>query len=555
MAKKINFGRAVQKARADEDKGKGNASHVAVDALAGTGKTFTLIVGVAYLFASYVWDLVVDKLGFDPEPSEQQGRIWKELAKGPKPRTITYLAFNKSIVTDFGKTWNWLVVALKKRGIFLAFKTCHSLGFAACCKAYGIGFDNINKWKTRDLLERELGVDLREYKKTKNGAVVISAVCELVKQCKLNLVNLWEMDPDQQREALGGLCSHFEIDLNGQAENVFRLVPLILTAAREETSVIDFDDQVWLPIVNNLPVYVSDLILGDEAQDWNKAQQALILKAAGETGRVFMVGDVNQAIYGFAGADTESIRRMKAVLKATGRGLVTYELTQTRRCSKAVVRDCQQLVPAFEAFPSNSEGFVGEATVEEMLKRVQDGDLILCRTNAPLVAIVFKLVKTGHKANINGRKIGEGLVSLIEKQMKANVKLCPKGIETFVGKIDDWHQAEAKKINDLKHPDEEALITLQDKRDMILVFMEGAEDVEGVKANILDTFSDPDRNGILGSSIHKAKGLEARNVWLVHPELLPHPMAKTPWAYEQEVHLDYVARSRAIENLIRVRAE
>jgi len=555
--KKTSFGNAVRKAKETEAKAVKSAApssvaHIAVDALAGTGKTFTLIVGVAFLYASTVWDLVVRKLGFEPVPSDQQAKIWDHLRKGPRPRSITYLAFNKSIVKEFGEAWGWLVDALKKKGVFLAFKTCHSLGFAACCKAYGINFKNINKFKTRDLLETELGIDLREYKETKGGATIITAVCELVKQCKLNVVNLWEMTPDQQRDSLGGLCSHFEIELNGQEEEVFRLVPIILEAARAETQTIDFDDQVWLPIVNDLPVFTSDLILGDEAQDWNRAQQALILKAAGDRGRVVLVGDVNQAIYGFAGADVDSIPRMKAILEATPRGLVTCELTATRRCAKAVVRDCQNLVPNFEAYEDNPEGSSGLARVEDMMKAVKPGDLILCRTNAPLVHYIFKLVKNGVKANINGRDIGKGLISLIDKLCKANVKLCVKTVEDLTRKLDDWYSAEARKIHSRKHPDEEALIVLQDKRDMILAFMEGAETIEDIKTNIKETFADPDGKGVLGSSIHRAKGLEAETVWLTHPELLPHPMAKTPWAYRQEINLDYVARSRAVLNLIRV---
>jgi len=554
MAKKLNFGKAVRKARANEAGTSGGSlpPHIAVDALAGTGKTFSLVVGVAWLFAATVWDLVVQKLGFDPEPSPQQRTLWEALRKGPRPRTITYLAFNKSIVKEFGKDWAWLVAALKKQGVFFAFKTCHSLGFAACCKAFGIGVDNINRFKTRDLLERELGVDLREYKQTKGGEIIISAVCKLVSKCKLNLVNLWEMTPEEQAEELSALCVHYEIELNGQQAEVFRLVPIILEAAKEETSTIDFDDQIWLPVVLDLPVFTSDLILGDEAQDWNRCQQALILKAAGDRGRIVLVGDVNQSIYGFAGADIDSIPRMKSILEATARGLVTCELTQTRRCSKAVVEDCKQLVPSFEAFPDNKPGQVRTARVDEMLQDIQPGDLVLCRTNAPLVDYVFKLVKLGKKATINGRDIGNGLIDLVDKLQKKNVELCPKETESFVGKLEDWYSREAQKIRARKHPDEEALIRLGDRRDMILIFMEGAADINGIKDNIRGTFSDPDRKGILGSSIHRAKGLEAPRVWIIKPELHPHPAAKSPWAYRQEINLDYVARSRAIEILIRV---
>jgi len=569
--KKIDFGKALDKARKNaRTDGKktapkpvrkktrkqprkvkdGKPSHIAVDALAGTGKTFTLVVGVAALFASATfgrsWKTVVKKLGFDPKPTAQQSGVWKALKSGPLPRTITYLAYNRTIVDDFGAEWKCLVDVLKKDNIFFNFRTCHSLGFGACCKAYGLKLENVNQFKTQDLLERELGQDLRVYsEEVDGGSTIVSAVVKLVSQCKLNLVNLWEKDKDGKWEALANLATHFEIDLETEdgfdlRDEVFRLVPVILDQSRKETGTIDFDDQVWLPNVNNLPVAVCDLLLGDEAQDWNKAQQALLTKAGR---RIVMVGDVNQAIYGFAGADVESIPRMKTELQAS-RKLETFPLTQTRRCSKAVVRDCQQLVPEFEAFPENPEGSVEAMSEEDMMKRVAEGDLILCRTTAPLVGYVTKLVKAGIKANINGRNFGEGLISLIDR-LKA------KTLEDLVFGLDNWLAKETAKVNARKHPSEDALIALTDKRDCVLAFTEGADSVKDVKDNINKLFSN-DREGVLASTIHRAKGMESTNVFLCHPELLPHPMAKTPWAIGQERNLDFVARSRAKLNLFRV---
>jgi DNA helicase II / ATP-dependent DNA helicase PcrA len=55
---------------------------------------------------------------------------------------------------------------------------------------------------------------------------------------------------------------------------------------------------------------------------------------------------------------------------------------------------------------------------------------------------------------------------------------------------------------------------------------------------------------ILLSTIHRAKGLEADTVWLLRPETIPHPMAKTQAAVEQEDHLLYVAITRAKQRLL-----
>ena len=56
------------------------------------------------------------------------------------------------------------------------------------------------------------------------------------------------------------------------------------------------------------------------------------------------------------------------------------------------------------------------------------------------------------------------------------------------------------------------------------------------------------------SSVHKAKGLEAKRVFILQPEgaTMPHPAAHTLWEKEQELHILYVAITRAIEELVYV---
>jgi len=84
-------------------------------------------------------------------------------------------------------------------------------------------------------------------------------------------------------------------------------------------------------------------------------------------------------------------------------------------------------------------------------------------------------------------------------------------------------------------------------------FCERAITAADVVAAIERIFTD-DKNGkgIMLSSIHKAKGLEARRVFVIRTKdaPMPHPMAKTEWARKQEYNLLYVAITRAIEELI-----
>ena len=50
-------------------------------------------------------------------------------------------------------------------------------------------------------------------------------------------------------------------------------------------------------------------------------------------------------------------------------------------------------------------------------------------------------------------------------------------------------------------------------------------------------------------TVHKMKGLEADKVWVIKPEVIPHPRAKG-WQLEQEWNILYVAVTRARRELV-----
>ena len=62
---------------------------------------------------------------------------------------------------------------------------------------------------------------------------------------------------------------------------------------------------------------------------------------------------------------------------------------------------------------------------------------------------------------------------------------------------------------------------------------------------ISNIFSDRKKGGISLSTVHKAKGLEAENVYIACRELMPSSRAKKDWEIRQEYNLMYVAYTRA----------
>lgn len=533
--------------------------HMVVVARAGTGKTFTLIGGAKKVSGIELPGVV---------PSDQQAAIWDTMMESRGAKSMAIVCFNKPIAEEL-KT---------KVPPGCRAQTNHSLGSAALRRAFklvgGDEGEGISPHRVSDHIEAVLGKPRQEINKETPG--LMKALTDLVALCKQNLVGF---SPESKvwtpagldsywAPALDELAGYYGIELATEegrpfSDKVYTMVPQLLERGKDvrADSCIDFNDMIWLPVVLDLPVFQNDLLMVDEAQDLNRCQQALVRKAGR---RIVMVGDPKQAIYGFAGADVDSIPRMLAELGETPNGVAEFPLNVTRRCGRAIVKEAQRLVPDFYAHESNGEGKVtralyddGRGTSKDPVpagspvsyhRQVQDNDMVLCRVNAPLVSQCFRFIRMGRTANIQGRDIGKGISDLIDK-------LVPATVQELVSKVDAWKFTEMGKENARRNPSESRLIAIGDKADCIISFTEGANTVHDVKARISEIFTDDrSKRGIKLSSIHKAKGLEADRVFFLRPPgaECPHPLAKSDWEIRQELNLEYVAITRAKEELVYV---
>ena len=120
-------------------------------------------------------------------------------------------------------------------------------------------------------------------------------------------------------------------------------------AAKRAARVVDFDDLI---------VYTADLLeqhgdiaeaygtrfshlLVDEFQDTNAAQFAIVKAICEHVTTVSVFADDDQAIYRFAGAEAENIRRFIAAL-----GAREYPLTFNYRCREAIIAHANRLIAA-----------------------------------------------------------------------------------------------------------------------------------------------------------------------------------------------------------------
>lgn len=518
------------------------APHLIVTALAGTGKTTTLVEGLNNLLGRKT----------RITPSEQQAAVWDSIKLSKGATSIQFVAFNKGIAAELQNRVPAGVNAC----------TMHSLGFRTVCQTFGLkGQKTVRDERVSEIICEIVGEDIRDFRR--GNFETLRAVTRLVELCKMNLIGIPQVNEDHDGsdspslsvdsvsvDDLDALAGHYDVTLNGNRDRVYALVPQVLNRCLDVATdgYIDFADMIWLPVALNLAIPQNDLLLVDEAQDLNRCQQALAKKAGR---RIILCGDINQAIYGFAGADAESMDRMRQELEATDAGCDVLPLTVTRRCGKAIVTEAQKIVPNFEAHETNGDGSIGnlcfksDNAEDNFFNYVEDGDMLVCRVNAPLVSVCMRLIKKGIKANIQGRDIGQGLIATIKK-MKAY------DVPDLVEKLSDWQHYEVEKELRKRYPSDSKMIAINDRHDCLLCFTEGALSIDDVMANITRIFTDNrDSEGVRLSTIHKAKGLESDRVFLLEPEgsTVPHPMAKSKWQVKQEWNLRYVAITRAKDQL------
>ena len=78
---------------------------------------------------------------------------------------------------------------------------------------------------------------------------------------------------------------------------------------------------------------------------------------------------------------------------------------------------------------------------------------------------------------------------------------------------------------------------------------ENIKQIEDVKNKVSSLFYENPNGGIILMTAHKSKGLEAENVHIIMPDLMPLKTAFLDWEKIQERNLHYVAITRAKNTL------
>ena len=411
--------------------------------------------------------------------------------------------------------------------------TCHGLGMK-----YIRGTRpnvRINNSKAREALQMIYPTWLEyqgvEYAEAKTD---IDAILKMVDLCRLNLSR------DMQ-----DIADRYGIDYFPGIEAKVRDVINAMTRATAE---IDYVEMVYLPAVDkSMQGLKYDLILVDECQDISAAQRALIVKSLAPGGRLISVGDPYQAIYGFAGADSESFQRLTEIPNT-----VVMPLNNCYRCGTEIVRFAQRIVPEIMPHPGNDPGQVNE---KAKMEEISAGDMVLCRLTAPLVRLAYKLIGQGKPAFIRGREIGQSVIAFVKKSRAQTMDQMDRFMMAERVKLIQKlaRQNPALTLDEVKALP--AMIIFDERREIIGIISDNLIGQSGPICNLIVAqlermFSDIDPGTqICLSTIHKAKGLECDRVFILDRHNMPSKWAKKDWELIQEKNLEYVAYTRAIKYL------
>lgn len=458
--------------------------------------------------------------------------LTKALEAIPANNSVAFCAFNRPIALEIKHK----IEPLNLQNVTVG--TLHSFGFGAVRRSISrVKVDGDNNRKLRELAQREFNGEyenLREFVTTAARMAKeygIGATCpDDVEnwQEMLDHHNLWDSLPEGVTEETGIDAAQYLLNCSNQLRQI-----------------IDYSDMIYLPVLHKMKIWQYDYILLDEAQDTNSTRRALVKMMLKPTGRLIAVGDSAQAIYGFTGADSNSLDRIRTDFNA-----VTLPLTVTYRCPKNVVNLAHNWVDEskLQAAESAPDGIVDSCELQDVVKLAGKKDAIICRNTKPLVELAYSLIRNSVACKVEGRSIGEGLIKLAQRWKSV------KTVGELEARLEQWAENEIAK-HKAKGNDSRCQV-VEDQAQTLQVFIMQCEDSDSLDVlvgKIRSLFGDTEQGCqqvLTLSTIHKAKGREWDRVFALGMDTYsPSRWAKQAWELEQEDNLCYVQVTRAKNHL------
>lgn len=494
MAKKIDYGftpsEYQEKVFNFVRKGTGNG---VIRATAGSGKTTTIITAMKLV---------------------------------PKTKKCLFIAFNKSIVEELTKKLedypNCHV------------RTLHSLGYAILRRNFGNDIE-IDEYKYKVYLKKNLaelsGIDEDTQITPKQVEEYTASIVALIDFARFNNA--------QSLKEIKMVALNYDIPVSfDECEVALKC----LEWGKENHNVIDYADMLWLPCELSLkPLGLQyDWIFFDEAQDASLISIQLFMKCFKRGTRFMAVGDSNQAINFFAGSSPEAFDFLCNYQNTT-----VFNLPITYRCAKSITRFANTLVPDMVSRENAPEG---EIVGNVRIKDIKEGDMVLSRSRTPLLKLYTRLLRRGVNCYVKGHDIGTNLIKLIEdidtNDLYPNLDHDGLFVRLYDKLFKERDKLIVKRGLDLTDATLSApIMNFYDSINSLSILAEHCPNKKALVKKIQDIFKD-ESDGVCLSTIHKAKGLEAENVYILCHSSMPSKLAHHDWEKIQERNLMYVAYTR-----------
>lgn len=357
----------------------------------------------------------------------------------------------------------------------------------------------------------------------------------------------------------------------------------------------DFDDDLWYAASHANEIDWTkpkkyEVVLVDEVQDFNRSQKAILEKLAENGARIVAVGDPNQAMYRFRGADDGAFKDITEMLKGKSQNQDTVEKTLTKNFrSKPGIIDhsnrstvVNNLVAGREKDEDDpahisDKKIKYKETIDRLAKEfnsigeVKKQTAFIARTNEPLAKAAMDLLRHKIPFVIVGKDMGKDLIALVDRIVQQSSTLrYGKGedsvydfqdeLRSFVEEKKEKWSGKAAKSGQLKDliEAEKALesaieisigeneeSTINDFKSMLKQRLGGTPDNMNPREEAEYKRKLEEENPVLLTTAHKSKGLEFDRVFELTPSLYPHPNSKLDADLAQEENARYVASTRA----------
>lgn len=496
-----------------------------------------------------------------------------------------YIAFNASVVEEFKK---------KIKNPKTKVMTMHSLAYSIMLynveqeskdsgeKPKGFGSQrskrtvSLDNFKPHKILDEEITKRYGRYIEFAKRVFLKDNYVNLYNLCRLTLTDM-SSNKDVSRLIDDHVLFLYYGDEGYSAPDISEItstLKILDTKSRQQfetQGVIDFTDMLWITFnklkydnweVPYWALYTN--IYCDEVQDFSNIQLNFLKFIKRTKGRYVFIGDFHQAIYNFAGANAQAFNQISKMFAP----VETFDLPICYRCAKSHLSRVNReygipILPCDDA----PLGFVKTIDKNKISEYAKAGDMVISRKNKWIAEVVLDLARNGTPIFIEDKE----MVVAIKRQILSSKCTSVGTLEKFLQKVISNYNKKlfeivSKNVREGGHEEEhlEAVTETNSKIDntnFLLEILEGylehhaSSDSVSKFSNFIDKLlnTTPSPNCVRLCSIHKAKGLEATNVFVLNEAKINYDFRNSKEQNVQEKNLSYIATTRAKEGLYLVK--